>query len=398
MDVDKENTDNTILPEPIPETIIQKAKNEMDYVNMINRMLPVDIRVLAWSPIKSSFNARYNCSYRKYNYFFTKQDLDIELMQKACKKLEGTHDFRNFCKIDPTKHNKFERIIYNCSIVKASDISKLCCKNNSDEIIIESSSSMSLISSDKEKERNDISYNPFDIYIFEIKGMAFLWHQVRCCMAILFLIGKHKENIDIIDKLFDVNDENDQGKPIYDLAPEIPLVLVDTGYPENTFYWINDNKSKSLSMNNNEKEKHNCINYIKSLTVLLETWQNEAIKLSLISKLLLDQWNLEEQLNYTINEADNNIKANKNKDLLNQQFINILKFIQSHNLDGWYNFKRIQKISIKGDITKANTTNYIPLIKRKKCISFNEALKKKKQKKEKERLKKEKKEQKKIKS
>ncbi|ORX86511.1 tRNA pseudouridine synthase, partial [Anaeromyces robustus] len=175
-----------------PKKGIYTTENEMDYVSMLNRMLPIDIRVLAWSPIKSSFHARYNCSYRKYNYFFTKQDLDIELMQKACKKLEGLHDFRNFCKIDPTKHNKFERTIY------------------------------SYIS----------PYNPFDIYVFEIKSMAFLWHQVRCCMAILFLIGKHKENIDIIDKLFDVNDENDQGKPIYDLAPEIPLVLVDAGYPE----------------------------------------------------------------------------------------------------------------------------------------------------------------------
>eukprot|EP00833_Pecoramyces_ruminatium_P012721 jgi/Orpsp1_1/1186753/evm.model.d7180000053036.2 len=281
-------------------------------------------------------------------------------MQEACKKLEGLHDFRNFCKIDPTKHNKFQRTIYSCSIFRANEISELCQK-------------------EKETQNNNISssscitsYRPFDIYVFEIKGMAFLWHQVRCCMAILFLIGKHKENPSIIDILFDVNDEKDQGKPIYDLAPEIPLVLVDTGYPDNTFFWINDKSlTKNMDINN---ETGNCINYIKNLSVLLETWQEEAIKLSLISKLLLDQWNFQYQLNKNSNK-------NENTNINNQEFIDILKFIQSYNLDGWYNSKRIQKIPVKGDITKANVVNYIPLLKRKKCNSFNEALERKKQRK-----------------
>ncbi|ORY20520.1 tRNA pseudouridine synthase, partial [Neocallimastix californiae] len=179
--------ENNEWNEPWNEEVIKATENEMNYVNMLNRILPRDIRVLAWSPINPSFNARYDCLYRKYHYFFSGQDLDIKLMQEAAKKLEGHHDFRNFCKIDPTKSNKFQRTIYSCSIFKSSDISELC--------------------------------------------MAFLWHQVRCCMAILFLIGKHKENPDIIDKLFDIDDKNDKGKPIYDLAPEIPLVLVDTGYP-----------------------------------------------------------------------------------------------------------------------------------------------------------------------
>jgi len=37
-----------------------------------------------------------------------------------------------------------------------------------------------------------------------IKGSAFLWHQVRCMMAVLFYIGRGKEEIGLIDTLFDI--------------------------------------------------------------------------------------------------------------------------------------------------------------------------------------------------
>jgi len=355
---DSKEDNNISFTELMNESVIQATEHEMDYVNMLNRLLPSDIRILAWSPIKSTFNARYGCSYRKYHYFFSSQDLDIELMQKACKKFEGQHDFRNFCKIDPTKPNKFERTIYSCSIFKANDISQIGHSQETKDI---SSSSNN-------------NNHPFDIYTFEIKGMAFLWHQVRCCMAILFLIGKHKENIDIIDKLFDVNNEKDQGKPIYDLAPEIPLVLVDTGYPKNTFYWINDRNPIS-----SKNETPNYINYIKNLSLLLETWQNEAIKLSQISKLILDHWNFQSQMNQNFSGSleDNTRLLSQNR----SKFLDILKYIQSYNLDGWYNSKRMQKIPIKSDISAANTSNYVPLLKRKKCNSFNEAYEKKKLKK-----------------
>ncbi|KAG4090602.1 pseudouridine synthase [Neocallimastix lanati (nom. inval.)] len=374
--------ENNEWNEPWNEEVIKATENEMNYVNMLNRILPRDIRVLAWSPINPSFNARYDCLYRKYHYFFSGQDLDIKLMQEAAKKLEGHHDFRNFCKIDPTKSNKFQRTIYSCSIFKSSDISELCQQHEENEMIVDASPS-----SPSSPSSIMTTYHPFDIYVFEIKGMAFLWHQVRCCMAILFLIGKHKENPDIIDKLFDIDDKNDKGKPIYDLAPEIPLVLVDTGYPNNTFYWINDklsSSSPSTKMNTKIENTHYGINYIKNLSVLLEIWQEEAIKLSLISKLILDQWNFQYQLkNLKTNESNTNINnTNTNNNTPNQGFIELLKFIQSYNLDGWYNSKRIQKIPVKGDSKKGNSLNYIPLLKRKKCNSFNEALQRKKQKNE----------------
>lgn len=42
------------------------------------------------------------------------------------------------------------------------------------------------------------------MYCLEIEGNAFLWHQIRCIMGVLLLIGKGHETPDVITELFDV--------------------------------------------------------------------------------------------------------------------------------------------------------------------------------------------------
>jgi len=41
-----------------------------EYVVRINRCLPDDIRMLAYSEVDETFDARFSCVYREYNYFF----------------------------------------------------------------------------------------------------------------------------------------------------------------------------------------------------------------------------------------------------------------------------------------------------------------------------------------
>ena len=61
-----------------------------------------------------------------------------------------------------------------------------------------------------------------------IKGSAFLWHQVRCMMSVLFMIGNKVEEPEVIDKLLE------QGKildrPNYDIADGANLILSDCGF------------------------------------------------------------------------------------------------------------------------------------------------------------------------
>ncbi|XP_034049680.1 tRNA pseudouridine(38/39) synthase isoform X2 [Thalassophryne amazonica] len=184
------------LPAAVDVGIKNKpAAGELPYIKMLNRVLPPDIRILDWAPVAQDFSARFDCQSRTYRYYFPRGFLDVELMAKAAKGYEGTHDFRNLCKMDVANGVlQFERTILSASVTPVVP-------------------------------QPDSSTTHFDIYIFEIKGLAFLYHQVRCMMAILLLIGQKLEPPEIIDQLLDV--ENNPRKPQYNLAVDYPLVLYD---------------------------------------------------------------------------------------------------------------------------------------------------------------------------
>ena len=81
-------------------SIVLRKLPKGDYLTRINRCLPEDIRMLAWTEVDDSFDARFSCVYREYNYFFFQQQMDVKKIAAAAKKLIGLHDFRNFCKKD----------------------------------------------------------------------------------------------------------------------------------------------------------------------------------------------------------------------------------------------------------------------------------------------------------
>jgi tRNA pseudouridine38/39 synthase len=173
---------------------------------MINRNLPPDIRVLGWADVPADFNARFHCIGRKYRYFFSPIGLDVEAMKCAAAKLLGTHDFRNFCRKDPSREiTNFTRVIYQSEIVQLDH----------------------------------------DTYYYVIHGSAFLYHQVRCTMEILFLVGRSLETTDVIDYLLDV--ERCTQRPNYGMASEIPLVLAECIYPSTLEWHIDENEQTRLN-------------------------------------------------------------------------------------------------------------------------------------------------------
>uniref|UniRef100_A0A8C2L1A3 Pseudouridylate synthase 3 n=1 Tax=Cyprinus carpio TaxID=7962 RepID=A0A8C2L1A3_CYPCA len=87
----------------VPAGVEVKGKasaEELPYMKMLNRVLPQDIRILQWAPVETGFSARFDCQSRTYRYYFPRGDLDVDLMAEAAKRYEGTHDFRNICKMD----------------------------------------------------------------------------------------------------------------------------------------------------------------------------------------------------------------------------------------------------------------------------------------------------------
>lgn len=184
---------------PFKDQLTEESINgELNYCNLLNKVLPKEIRAIAWMPlITSNFSARFDCADRTYRYFFPRGELDVELMKEACKDLIGIHDFRNLCKMD-IQHGvtNYIRRLHSVEI-------KLVTKGDPDD---------------------------YDMLCLEINGTAFLWHMIRCIVGVLFLIGEKKESPDVIKELLDV--EKNPKKPQYSLANEVPLNLFFCNFKE----------------------------------------------------------------------------------------------------------------------------------------------------------------------
>ena len=190
-----------------------RSYHEHDYLAILNRLLPDTIRIIAWSPVSTTFSARFSCQYRHYKYFFSPLNLDVTKMQNAASRMIGDHDFRNLCKLDPQKQiTNFKRVVFNASIDPLDD----------------------------------------GTYVFNLVGSAFLYHQVRHIMAVLFLVGSGLESPSIVTDLMNVEEELESPrtedlpkqkyavvdrKPEYQMADALPLMLWECGYDEAEVTW-----------------------------------------------------------------------------------------------------------------------------------------------------------------
>ncbi|POO00302.1 Pseudouridine synthase [Trema orientale] len=168
----------------------EEYEGEIDYVRVLNRVLPNDIRVLGWCPVPIGFSARFSCLSREYKYFFWEESLNVLAMERAGKKFIGEHDFRNFCKMDAVNVHNYRRCITSF-VITPCDVRLTLVDNCSDPNMLKSKSK--------------------------------LYVKVRCMVAVLFMIGQGFESPDVIDALLDI--ERSPRKPQYNMAPEIPLVL-----------------------------------------------------------------------------------------------------------------------------------------------------------------------------
>ncbi|KAF4125849.1 tRNA pseudouridine38/39 synthase [Geosmithia morbida] len=223
---------------PQPKTTEEEAKarepppfdpiaDELEYPKILNRLLPRDIRVLAWCPTPpADFSARFSCREREYRYFFTQPAfnppigpaaadqphtgwLDIDAMRDAASRFEGDQDFQNFCKIDPAKNiTTYRRGILESNIYEAEGMG----------------TTMPHLLPDTAVAPPDGSPYP-KVYYFRVRGTAFLWHQIRHMVSVLFHVGQGLEKPDIVTRLLDT--KANPRRPTYTMADEVPLVLWD---------------------------------------------------------------------------------------------------------------------------------------------------------------------------
>jgi tRNA pseudouridine38/39 synthase len=208
------------------------AARDVRYIHTLNAILPPSIRVYAWAPVSPSFSARFSCRARHYKYFFSARNLDVDAMRDGAARLIGEHDFRNLCKLDPSKQlTSFRRRILRADISPLDD-------------------------DDDHHHRHGM------MHVFDLVGTAFLYNQVRHIMAVLLLIGARLESPSVVSALLNADPsleeknnsssapEGEDGgspppplvtcKPEYQMADALPLVLWDCVYAEEDTPWRTD--------------------------------------------------------------------------------------------------------------------------------------------------------------
>lgn len=303
--IDSENEDaHDVKPSFDP------IKDELPYISILNSILPSDIRVLAWCPNPpEDFDARFSCGERRYKYFFTnpaflptagplglqgangKQAglregwLDIDAMSEAAKKLVGSHDFRNFCRVDASKQlTTFERRITYVNVEEVRQTSGPTAFKEVGQLARDAESDLAKRSTDAMQAAGP------KVYCFTVHGSAFLWHQVRHMVAVLFLIAQNLESPSLIDELLDF--EKARCKPIYDMASDAPLVLWDCIFPkdksrgqEDELDWIYAGDARGLeSLSNKGDGKYSLGGVVDELW---STWRKHKID-EILSGTLLD--------------------------------------------------------------------------------------------------------------
>lgn len=200
----------------------------------MNGVLPEDIRILDIAFVPDDFNARFACIGREYRYFFLRRDKDIGLMKEASKHLIGTHDFRNFCKLNVLATTNYVRTIRELEI---NEVEEMTFNPWLDE--------------ENREIEEEKTKNPFDQFYIRISADAFIWHQIRCIVTVLFNIGLSLDPPEVITDLLDV--EKTPRRPGYHFADPRYLVLSDCYFKEDPF-----EKSDLEILYEHTKEPANC--------------------------------------------------------------------------------------------------------------------------------------------
>ena len=146
------------------------------WVQAVNTFLPEDIRVLECEKVSDEFHARYSAVKKEYRYYIRHHsydlfyrnyaeyipNIDIEVLKKVIKKLEGKHDFKGFCSAKIAKEKSTIKEIFEAKVIEHNDYLEL-------------------------------------VFI----GNGFLKYQVRTMVGTLVDIACGKKNEEIIEEIFE---------------------------------------------------------------------------------------------------------------------------------------------------------------------------------------------------
>ena len=171
-----------------------------ELVKKMNKYLPKDIRVLTGEQVADRFHARLNAAGKHYVYridngevasiferkymYRIDEKLDVDMMKKACRILEGEHDFASFCANKKMKKSTVRNVY---------------------KIVIE--------------EKDGV----INLHFY---GNGFLYNMVRIMSGTIIEAGLRKRSLEAVSDLFTEKDRSKAGF----LAPANALFLAEVFY------------------------------------------------------------------------------------------------------------------------------------------------------------------------
>ena len=163
-----------------------------ELIFILNRMLPLDIRIKKAEKVDNNFHARHSSVSKIYHYYvlspsqhdnyrsiflrnyvyFVYKNINLEEMKKASKFLQGEHDFTSFA-CSGSRIGNWKRNIKNISIIKKGNI-----------------------------------------FCFRLEADAFLYKMVRTIVGTLLDVGDEKINYLEINKILEAKNRKMAGKTV----------------------------------------------------------------------------------------------------------------------------------------------------------------------------------------
>ena len=162
-------------------------KDMEEFVEIFNKNLPPDIRIINLVEVDEKFNIIQNGKIKEYIYLFSFgqknhpfcapylcniiEELDIDVMKKGARLFQGTHNFKAYT-ARPRENTQFTRTIGSCQI--------------------------------KENTILKANFFPKKTYALHITGEGFMRYQIRMIMGALIQLGRDELTIsDIKASLLD---------------------------------------------------------------------------------------------------------------------------------------------------------------------------------------------------
>lgn len=177
-------------------------ESETAFLYKLNRVLPESIAVYQLFKVGPKAHCRFDATSRTYEYhllqmknpfiknaWYNSADLDVAIMNQACKILLEYEDFTSFSKTNTQVYTN------NCKILKASW-----------------------------EQRNDL-------LVFTIQANRFLRNMVRAIVGSLIDLGKHKYDLNHFKTIIESKNRSKAGLSV----PAQGLFLTQVLYPENYF-------------------------------------------------------------------------------------------------------------------------------------------------------------------